>query len=39
MTWAEARDTARRVLPGVQDRRHLRWRYSLTWEKPTQKAA
>jgi len=34
MTWAEARETARRVLPGVRYRRHLLWRYSLTWEKP-----
>jgi ubiquinone/menaquinone biosynthesis C-methylase UbiE len=34
MTWAQARDTARRVLPGVRYRRHLLWRYSLTWTKP-----
>ena len=34
MTWAQARDTARRVLPGVRYRRRLLWRYSLTWEKP-----
>lgn len=39
MTWTEARDTARGVLPGVRYRRHLLWRYSLTWEKPTKKAA
>jgi ubiquinone/menaquinone biosynthesis C-methylase UbiE len=34
MTWAQARDTARRVLPGVRYRRHLLWRYSLVWTKP-----
>jgi SAM-dependent methyltransferase len=34
MTWAQARDTARRVLPGVRYRRRLLWRYSLTWTKP-----
>ena len=34
MTWAQARDTARRVLPGVRYRRHLLWRYSLTWTRP-----
>jgi ubiquinone/menaquinone biosynthesis C-methylase UbiE len=34
MTWAQARETARRVLPGVRYRRHLLWRYSLIWGKP-----
>jgi hypothetical protein len=34
MTWAQARETARRVLPGVRYRRHLLWRYSLRWDKP-----
>jgi ubiquinone/menaquinone biosynthesis C-methylase UbiE len=34
MTWAEVRDTARRLLPGVRYRRHLLWRYSLLWTKP-----
>ena len=34
MTWAQARETARRVLPGVRYRRHLLWRYSLCWDKP-----
>jgi ubiquinone/menaquinone biosynthesis C-methylase UbiE len=34
MTWAEVRDTARRILPGVRYRRHLLWRYSLVWDKP-----
>jgi SAM-dependent methyltransferase len=34
MTWAQARETARRLLPGVRYRRHLLWRYSLIWDKP-----
>ena len=34
MTWAQARATAERVLPGVRYRRHLLWRYSLRWDKP-----
>ena len=34
MTWAQARATAERVLPGVRYRRHLLWRYSLLWHKP-----
>ena len=34
MTWAEVRDTACGLLPGVRYRRHLRWRYSLRWRKP-----
>jgi len=34
MTWAQARATARQVLPGVRYRRHLLWRYSLVWDKP-----
>jgi SAM-dependent methyltransferase len=34
MTWAQARETARRVLSGVRYRRHLLWRYSLIWDKP-----
>ena len=34
LTWAEVRETARRVLPGVRYRRHLLWRYSLVWDKP-----
>lgn len=33
MTWAQVRETARRVLPGVRYRRHLLWRYSLVWDK------
>ena len=35
MTWAEVRATARRMLPGVRYRRHLLWRYSLLWRKPS----
>lgn len=34
MTWSQARETARRQLPGVRYRRHLLWRYSLIWDKP-----
>ena len=34
MTWAQARNAARRALPGVRYRRHLLWRYSLVWTKP-----
>lgn len=34
VTWAQARATARRLLPGVRYRRRLLWRYSLIWDKP-----
>jgi hypothetical protein len=34
MTWAQVRAIASRTLPGVRYRRHLLWRYSLTWDKP-----
>jgi 2-polyprenyl-3-methyl-5-hydroxy-6-metoxy-1,4-benzoquinol methylase len=34
-THAQIRRLARRVLPGARYRRHLLWRYSLTWIKPT----
>lgn len=34
MSWTQVRDTARQLLPGVQWRRRLLWRYSLTWTKP-----
>jgi SAM-dependent methyltransferase len=34
MTWDEVRIGALRLLPGVQYRRHLLWRYSLMWRKP-----
>jgi SAM-dependent methyltransferase len=33
MTWGDVRREARRLLPGCRFRRHLLWRYSLTWEK------
>jgi predicted TPR repeat methyltransferase len=33
MTWAEVRRSADRLLPGCRYRRHLYWRYSITWEK------
>jgi len=35
LTWAQVRDSARRLLPGVRYRRHLLWRYSLIWDKPS----
>lgn len=34
-TYDEVRALARRELPGVRYRRHLLWRYSLVWSKPT----
>ena len=34
MTWSQVRKTATRLLPGHRYRRHLLWRYSLTWTKP-----
>ena len=39
LTWGKVRRTARRVLPGVRYRRHLLWRYSLIWDKPTAPSA
>jgi SAM-dependent methyltransferase len=33
-TYAEVRRIALRTLPGVRYRRHLLWRYSLTWTRP-----
>jgi SAM-dependent methyltransferase len=34
MTYRDMRGLAERLLPGVRYRRHLYWRYSLTWTKP-----
>lgn len=34
LSYAEVRQTAERVLPGVQYRRHVLWRYSLVWSRP-----
>lgn len=34
-TYAEVRRDAHAVLPGAAYRRHILWRYSLTWTKPT----
>lgn len=34
-SWGQARRTAKRLLPGVRYRRHVLWRYSLVWTKPT----
>ena len=36
MTWARVRAAARRLLPGVRYRRHLLFRYSLLWRKPSE---
>ena len=33
-SWASARRIAERELPDTRFRRHLLWRYSLTWRKP-----
>lgn len=33
-TFAETRRLVARILPGAHYRRHLLWRYSLTWTKP-----
>ncbi|GAA3982991.1 class I SAM-dependent methyltransferase [Actinomadura viridis] len=34
MTWGEVRDEALRLLPGARFRRHLLWRYSISWSRP-----
>jgi ubiquinone/menaquinone biosynthesis C-methylase UbiE len=34
MTWSQVRSVAARLLPGARYRRHLLWRYSVTWVKP-----
>jgi SAM-dependent methyltransferase len=33
MTWGEVRMAAATLLPGSTVRRHILWRYSLTWDK------
>jgi SAM-dependent methyltransferase len=33
-SWAQVRSAATRVLPGVEYRRRLLWRYTLRWTKP-----
>jgi SAM-dependent methyltransferase len=35
LTYREVRRLAGQVLPGVRYRRHLYWRYSLVWAKPS----
>lgn len=35
MTYRQPRRLAGQLLPGVRYRRHLYWRYSLTWVKPS----
>jgi len=34
LSYAELRRTATRLLPGVEYRRHVLWRYSLVWTRP-----
>jgi 2-polyprenyl-3-methyl-5-hydroxy-6-metoxy-1,4-benzoquinol methylase len=34
-SFGQVRSVARRLLPGVRYRRHVLWRYSLVWTKPT----
>lgn len=34
LTWAQARETTRKALPGAVFRRHLLWRYSVTYTRP-----
>lgn len=34
LSYAELRRTAARLLPGVEYRRHMLWRYSLVWIRP-----
>jgi hypothetical protein len=34
MTYSEMRHLAAQLPPGARYRRHLLWRYSLTWTKP-----
>ncbi|HEY5984994.1 MAG TPA: class I SAM-dependent methyltransferase [Streptosporangiaceae bacterium] len=34
LTYDQTRPIAVKILPGVQYRRHLLWRYSLVWRKP-----
>jgi 2-polyprenyl-3-methyl-5-hydroxy-6-metoxy-1,4-benzoquinol methylase len=34
MSWGQVRREALRLLPGARFRRHLLWRYSLSWRKP-----
>jgi SAM-dependent methyltransferase len=39
MSYRQTRRLARQLLPGVRYRRHLYWRYSLIWVKPSGPAA
>ncbi len=34
MSWGQVRRETRRLLPGATYRRHLLWRYSITWRHP-----
>jgi SAM-dependent methyltransferase len=38
-TFGQVRRTAAQVLPGVRYRRHVLFRYSLTWTKPTSESS
>ncbi|MBT2488886.1 class I SAM-dependent methyltransferase [Streptomyces sp. ISL-96] len=35
LAWGDVRRAANQLLPGCRFRRHLLWRYSLIWDKPT----
>lgn len=35
LTMAEVRDLCACVLPGAKIKKHLMWRYSIVWEKPS----
>ncbi|HUF34145.1 MAG TPA: hypothetical protein VMN58_13150 [Acidimicrobiales bacterium] len=35
LTFAETRTVVRAVLPGARYRRHVLWRWSVVWTKPT----
>jgi hypothetical protein len=35
LSYRQVRQLAGRVMPGARYRRHLIWRYSLVWTKPT----
>jgi hypothetical protein len=39
MTYGQTRRLAGQLLPGVRYRRHLYWRYSLTWVRPSRRSA
>ncbi|WP_404787889.1 class I SAM-dependent methyltransferase [Altericista sp. CCNU0014] len=38
LSYTEVSRTAKRLLPGVEYRRHVLWRYSLTWTRPHERS-